>query len=228
MTLIATGAMRRRRPLLNLVVDGNSISTSLSSTRGTLDKHIIIHEPVASYAPKITSCFAVSGHLWSRMDAQDGALVDAAWVDGALNVLVAWETTNSIVFGPIVAGYTRPVEQTLAALKTYMAHRREAHPGWKIIHVETLPYGGRPADALKNEQLLAVDMAVRGNMSEYQVDASVNLRQHPAFAHDGTAAAPFEAYPTFWHEGSTPYLHPKTAGKDALTAYIAEAIGEYL
>lgn len=218
MTLLgAVGARRRSsvRPL-NIVVDGNSISDNYYTTIGTFDNHLMMYEPLLS-SGATHSCHALSGHSWAQM-LTHGAGVDADYVDGATNVLILWETINSLYDGLGVA-------QVLSDIATYTAARRAAHPDWLILHVETIPYGGSSTYAQMNADMFTIDATVRDNLATYGIDASVNLRTHPAFDHDGTTAAPFQAYASFWNETSVRYVHPTDDGKAVLAPIIATAVG---
>lgn len=74
----------------------------------------------------------VNGQRWSGMRTQ-GAEVDALFVEGKQNVLLAWEGHNSIIGGGLTPA------QAWADCQAYCADRLAAHPRWKIIHATTLP-----------------------------------------------------------------------------------------
>lgn len=225
--MIPAVATARRRSRVNLVVDGNSISANYYTSIGTMDEHLILQDPL-TWATVSHSCFAVSGDRWTEMVAEHGTLVDAAYdeTDGVTNVLVAWETTNQ------VTASTATVTTCLTKIAEYTTARRAAHDGWIILYVGTLPCGGGAAYADENNNLLTVDAAVEADPASYGLDAFVDLRVHPAFDHDGTTAAAFDAYPTFWEETEDAepryFLHPRDPGKAVIAPIIAAAIADLI
>lgn len=222
MSLLAGGRRRGRVPL-NLVVDGNSLSANFYTSIGTFDKHIIAQPALdAARATATTSCFAVSGHDWATMVSTHGPLVDAAWVDGATNVLVAWEGTNSEASAPsYISGF----------IGQYAADRRTVHPGWKILYVETIPRHGSPDEPYStyNQNLIGFDNLLRTDPTTLGYDVFVPVRDHPAFGHDGTDPAKFSAYASFWRESAAPnYTHLYDPGKAPIAANVAAAIAGIL
>lgn len=220
MPLAALGSARRRGspPTINFVVDGNSISTAAYSELGTLDNHLMLTEPLAS-SGATHSCRAVSGHSWAHMLATHGPLVDTDWdADADVNILVCWETRNSIVLGDLPS-------KVLTDISSYTTARKALNP-WLILYVSTIPTGGSAAYVQTNQGMSAVDSIVAGNLAGYGFDAYVNLRVHPAFDHDGSTLPPFESYPTFWHETGLPYTHPRDPGKAILTPLISAAVAD--
>lgn len=220
MLLAALGSARRRSsPAVNIVVDGNSISAGSYSTVGTLDVHIANTPPWDSCPASLThSGHAVSGASWIDMLGH-GAEVDAAYDPDRVNVLVAWETINSLADG-------RSAAQVLTDLTAYTSARKATRPGWRILHVETIPYGGSGAWATFNANMATVDAAVRAEPAAYGFDATVSPRVAPAFDHDGTTSGPFAAYASYWHETGVPYIHPTDAGKAVITPAIAQAVAD--
>lgn len=202
---------------VNLIVDGNSIATAEDSpTIGSFDEWILFYEPFVTEIDVFShACFAVSGESWILMNGGAGA-VDAAWNENTTNVLVAWETTNSVF------NEDKTTVQTVADAQTYINGRRAAHPGWKILLVGSLPrYAvGGVNNTAKNATLEAVDAHFAANWAAMGVDGYVGLRTaHPAFNHHGTEAG-FSAYESFWKEGIHG-IHPTELAKP----YIAQAVG---
>lgn len=138
---------------LNFVLDGNSHIYGIGGAQNiprvlakTAPISVVTHPITVSYdatplggSPTnkwqsdkgiIVWNFGVSGESWRKMNGLDGgggaALTDAAWVDGKVNVLLAWEGTNSLVSG-------RTPEWAISDATDYIAARRALHPGWKII-----------------------------------------------------------------------------------------------
>jgi lysophospholipase L1-like esterase len=114
---------------LNLVCDGNSL------TAGAGDSTAYpwpsgLQEQYPEFATSTIRNVAVSGHTTQQMMSH-GA--DAYWVDGKVNVLVAWEGTNSI------CNAGRAAAQAIQDMSDYVAARRAAHPGWIILGGTVLP-----------------------------------------------------------------------------------------
>lgn len=73
----------------------------------------------------------ISGQTWRKMNGLDGyssADVDGAWVDGKINVLFAWEGTNSMA-----SPNNRLPADAIQDARDYIAARRALHPGWIIL-----------------------------------------------------------------------------------------------
>lgn len=218
MSLLACARRRSRsiigRPL-NVVVDGNSISANHYTAIGSFDNHLMTVEPLASSGATHASR-AVSGASWADMLATHAAQVDALWSDGATNVLVVNETINSVFQGASAATIQGQIE-------TYLSGRLALHP-WRIIYWLTIPYGGGAAYTAFNATMVAVDQWVTANAEALGIEAVVDPRVIPTFAHDGLSAAPFEARNDEWHENAPPFVHPLDAPKLELAALIVASM----
>lgn len=223
MTLLLAAALGQQqapaRKPLNLVVDGNSISANHYTSIGTMDKHIwryLADLPAGS----THSCYAVSGHTWGDMIATHGAQVDAAWREGYTNVLVAWETTNS------VWGLTGTVESVKADIKAYMDARLAAHP-WLTVTAQTLPRGGSTSASViqRNNDCFAIDAAVAADPGYYGFAKVAQVRTgHVEFNHDGTDPTQFSERQELWNETAFPWIHPTDAGKAIFVPDIAAEV----
>lgn len=244
--LLTAGATRRNRPIVgefytigagksldltgavNLVVDGNSIMTDAYSTFGAFDDSLRLYEPLASAVDTSTSV-AISGQTWTNMGANHSDL-DAAWVEGATNILFLGETRNQIVVDYGANGITDQatlVARCKAAIIDYLAAVRAVHPGWAVIIGGTLPSGGSNITRyqVENAAFEEVDAWLHANVDTLDLHAVVGFRNHPAFDHDGTAPEPFQAYPTFWQETSPRWTHPKDPGKEPMAQNVNSVVG---
>lgn len=215
MSVLIAGAGRLRRRI-NLVVDGNSISANHYTTIGTFDNHIAA---VPALSPRVVShsCFAVSGHKWSDMLGHVAG-VSSAWVEGAVNILIAWETTNSCF------NVTTTAEQVIADAKAYVAACLSAHP-WTVVGVTALPRGGSAAYSVKNQMVVDVNGDMVANPGSYGFSTVVDVRAgHPEFDHDGNSSAAFASNSSLWVEGGVPYIHLTDAGKNLISPTIASAV----
>ena len=134
---------------INAVLDGNSIAagTNASSSAYYINALVAAMAPMSGAVP--FSNIAIGGQTTRQMDGLDGgssADVDAAWVSGKTNILVAWELTNHI----ISTGCSG--EEAAQVMADYIAHRLAVHP-WRVIIMTALPryklgIGGLSVDQL--------------------------------------------------------------------------------
>lgn len=212
---------------VNLVVDGNSIMTSAFSAVGAFDASLRLLDPLASTVDTSTSV-AISGQTWTDMAANHADL-DAAWVDGATNILYIGETRNQIVVDYETNGitnYETLVARCKAAIEEFLTSVRAVHPGWAVIIGGTLPSGGSTAAryVVENAAFVEVDQWIYENVDTLSIYAFVGFRNHPAFDHDGTAPEPFQAYPSFWQETSVRWTHPKDPGKEIMAQNVNNVV----
>lgn len=201
-------------PSLNVVVEGNSISADFYTSIGSFDNHLMTVEPLASSGATHASK-AVSGSRWSSIISR-GSQIDALWSPGRNNVLILNEHINSLFGGVSVATIQQQVTDYLDA--------RLALNAWRVIYWRTLPYGGSGAYAAMNDNMVILDDWMEGNAAGLGIERVVDPRVIPAFDHDGKTAAPFEAYPEYWHETAVRYVHPLDVGKLQIAALIVAAM----
>lgn len=222
MTLLAASGRRRGAEPdsifnnLHVVVDGNSVFADFYTELGTFDNHLMTVEPLASSGATHAGV-AVSGASWANLIAKAATTVDLAWDSTAHNnVLVITETINSLYAGASVATVKTQIQ-------TYLDGRLALYP-WRVIYVRTFPYGGGAGYAAMNANMTEIDDWVQANAETLGVEAVVDPRSLPIFDHDGTLAAPFEAYNAQWHENAPPFVHPLDAPKLELAALIVAAM----
>lgn len=203
--------------------DGNSITNGDTHTTGTA-----AHYPnqLAALAP-ISGQFSclnlgISGQTTRMMNGLDGgstADVDAAFIPGKKNILIAWEGTNSELNG-------RTGTQWAQDMADYVAARIAANPGWIIVLMTTLPYIlSNHSQAQTNQENADIEVAnniMRANYRSWGAKAIVDLRDvgSPFHLPDYTLAS-FEAAGVvdLWSkvEGAGNHLHLYDTGM----AYVA-------
>jgi hypothetical protein len=157
---------------------------------------------------KVTN-LGVSGQTWRKMNGLDtgsAADVDGAWVDGKVNVLLAWEGTNSITLG------LRTPAQTIQDASDYIAARRALHPGWKIVIGTVAPRqlssSQTDTDAL-NANIDAYNVLLRAQYRSMGADALFDVRQAGSefnfsdYLNATFEAAAADASTTLWASGET-------------------------
>lgn len=123
---------------LNVVCDGNSITTNWP---GSADAPPTIASLLLPKLPAgaVTKDLGIAGQTWDNM-ATTATDVDAAWIPGRTNILIAMETTNSVAIG------NQTGAQAWASCKAYLNRVLSVHP-WKIVLCGSLPrkiYVGGP------------------------------------------------------------------------------------
>lgn len=199
----------------NLVFDGNSLVLGVGAST-PLPGALMADRFLAGSGAAMVN-LGVGGQTWRQMDGFDGGSasdVDGAYVAGKANVLLAWETTNSVF------NAARTAQQTIADAGSYLARRLAAHPDWTIVLLTSLPRqtgpalgsGQAPIDAA-NAVLAAVDDAFRANYRAMGAQALVDVRAPGSpFALSAYAPADFEAATPYWAEGPGARVHLNDAG----------------
>lgn len=184
---------------INVVVDGNSMTTNLYGTIGTFDNHLMTVEPLKSSGATHVG-LGTPGHRWDWMNqTADAAAVDNAWQPGAENVLVLWEHTNSI--------NALSVADTIGYIEAYLDARLAVHP-WKIIMLSAPPRDGSSGWRQKNLNMLEVNQWCVDNAARFGME-NIDVRQLPVFNYLGDEPAPFLAVESWaWHEKGSGWLHP--------------------
>jgi hypothetical protein len=160
------------------------------------------------------SNFGLSGQSVQQMTANH-ADVDAAYVAGKVNYLLAFEITNNIY------NDGRTGLQTCADLAAYITAVKAVHP-WRVILMTGIPRGslfGSTWNVTTGEaQMQAANTYIRANYRAMGAVALVESRRAggPFDFTDCTNAANFPA--GLW----TDKTHPNSAGKAYLAQYIAD------
>lgn len=220
--------LQRRKPVyrrptsdFNIVHDGNSLTAGIDMTMGmTMPQQVARSAPITGSGAALSSK-TNSGWTWLQMQSQDGAAVDAAWVSGKTNILVIWETTNSLATG-------RTVQQAYDDAKAYITARRAANP-WIIIVLTTIPRQNHP-DAqqanndLFNANLLAVDALMKSQVADLGADYILDVRRAGSpFAFTAYTPADFNAIQQYW-VGTTGRVHLNNVGMQIISGYVSEML----
>lgn len=193
---------------VNVVFDGNSLVAGTGAATTPLPAAF------ASLLPGLASVSNLggAGRTWRMMSGLDGGsanAVDAAFNASRTNVLFAWETTNS------VCNAGRTAAQTIQDAADYIAARRAAHPGWRIVLLTSVPRqtGNAIFDLTTrmaaNQAMTSVDMAFLGNYRAMGADAVVDLRRKGSYFRFGDFDdAAFASDPSgFWYEAAPGRVH---------------------
>lgn len=196
---------------MNVVFDGNSLVFGIGATVGTLATRTMANAPMAGSGAS-SSNVAISSQTWRSMNGLDGgstADVDGAWQADKYNVLVAWESTNTINGG-------RSPAQCLQDCADYIAARQAVHP-WRVVLLTTIPrYTFEDAD-LQSWNVL-IKKTYRQIGADVLVDARVGRLNF-----DGTTAAGFQATQDLWNEVSA-WIHLNDSGYQMVSEWITAGL----
>jgi len=193
---------------VNVYFHGNSLTFGVGSTTG-----FRYQDQVANLWPLVGSgvnvgSHGVTGWTWRNMNGLDGGSsteVDNGFVAGKKNILVAWETTNTIT--------GRTVAQTYADAKQYITARLTAHPWHSVVIITGLPRSGLPwttqSDVTTgNLNLVAADDLFRNNYRAIGITALVDTRTPKSpFAFTDYLPASFAATRRLWVPAPTNTLN---------------------
>jgi hypothetical protein len=209
-----------------LVFDGNSLVQGVGAA--TPLPAALMGRPFFAGSGAAMVNLGVGGQTWRQMDGLDGgsaADVDGACAAGRTDILLAWETTNSV----FNAG--RTVQQTIGDARAYVANRLAAHPDRVVVLLTSLPREAGPAVApdrasveAANAVLSAVDDHFRAAYRAMGARALVDLRGPSSpFAFTGYAPADFDAAGPYWAEGPGGRIHLNDAGYGLVADMIVAA-----
>lgn len=208
---------------VNLVWAGNSLVQGTGASIGakTLPNQTAALAPVTG-SGAATVNDGISGYSWANM-VTGAATIDAAWVNGKTNVLILWETTNS-VFNEGLTGL-----QCIAAAQSYIAARRAVHP-WIMVVLTTLPREAGPLVSTQpqrdaaNAEMVVFNNYVLQNRASLGADRVVNVRPAGSpFAFANYLPASFDATQTYWYE-TTGRIHLVDAGYAVIAGYVASVL----
>ncbi len=216
------GAFRAKRYIpfdqANIIVDGNSLSTSAGTGIAWPAKMDAIH-PFDANSATITN-IAVSGQNTRNMLADAASQVDGAFDESKVNVVIAWEIRNDIVAG-------QTIQQALDSFQQYCSERREA--GFYVVVLTLTPswrddygVGGEAGYNQLEADRLAVNDSLRKYYKNY-ADLLIDIGDHPLLGQTG------DNEPSGWQfsdgrMGANTYYHDGThftdAGKDLIAAMV--------
>lgn len=201
---------------LNIVCDGSSLTQGIGSSPGKSYPEVLATlAPLVGTDATVTNV-GIGGQTWRMMAGLDGgsfADIDSAFVVGKRNVLIAWETTNSITGG-------RTVAQAIGDMEGYLA---ACLPEWEVVLVTSLPrqYG---ASDPRHDSLMEVDTYCRSNYRRLGVTALVDVRRAGGpFAFDGKSDADFARTQHLWYETEN-RIHLRDAGYAVIAGWMAAQI----
>lgn len=222
------------RPI-NLLADGNSISTAFYSEIGGTAEAIAKTPGISEYIHAAKS-EAVSGAGWNNIKPYIADKLRRNWVDGRDNVLFVFETRNDVVLArrnnavADINNIEQVAEYVKSNIRDYFAAigqvRAEGKP-WKVILASSIPTGGDPSNAgtlLESDVINAVDKWCESAWKELGAIAFVRFSHHLEFNHTGKEAKPFYQYLDIWQEQNPRFTHVKTPGKVLFGITGAEAI----
>lgn len=200
--IAAPNYVRYSAAAVNIIFDGNSFVAGFGASGPSqfLPAQMATLAPLSGNVPVINT--GVSGQTIANMRTRGSAFVDANYVAGKKNVLLALEGYNTIVNTGVTGA------QAGAQMAAYCADRLVAHPDFLIALVSTIgtTSAGNTSVAALNAELLAYDNYLRNNFKAMGAKIFIDLRADGVFAYTG---------PTF-SEQQAPLMydpiHPNDAG----------------
>ena len=200
---------------VKVVFDGNSLVQGVGATSTPLPTAF------SSLVPGVASVTNLggSGRTWRQMNGLDSgsaAAVDAAFDTSKTNVLFAWETTNTVF------NTGRSAAQTIQDATDYIAARRLAHPGWRIVLLTSIP---RQPGLIPNQTMATVDAAFLGNYRAIGADAVVNVRRPGSYFNFADYSdATFANDPSgYWSEAAGGRVHLRDSAYQLIAGWCREA-----
>ena len=155
-------------PELNVVVDGNSMSSPSNGCYGDQMKHLMT-------TPASVAVVGVGGNTTPQMEARATITTDPLLKAGHTNILCVWEIANDIDAGTAVA-------TAEASFQTYCEHRQAA--GWTVVVLTLLPrsHATTRGDYLANRA--TCNTWLRANWPSF-ADAIADVAADPRIGDDG-------------------------------------------
>ncbi len=164
----------------NIVVDGNSLSTSAGSGIAWPAKLSAL-PPFNSNGAAVTN-LAVSGQNTRNMLTDAATQIDPLYDDQKANILIAWEIRNDIVAG-------QTIQQALDNFQQYCTERREA--GFYVVVLTLTPswrddyqIGGEAGYNQLEADRLSINTSLRENHKDYS-DLLIDIGDHPLLGQTG-------------------------------------------
>lgn len=208
----------------NIVFDGNSLVAGVgaSGPSGYLYNQVE-NMPFLNGTP--VQSFAVGGQTTADMRSR-GWLVDAAYVAGKRNILIAWEGTNSIYNSGGM-----PARQAADDMALYLSDRRAAHSDWTVILLTTIarqPAGPWGTTNAANAVLLAYDDILLAEFRTLGADYLVHVRKAGSpFAIADFTSSTFENAPYISYEAPgevTAHIHLNDLGYSVVAGLIGQRL----
>jgi lysophospholipase L1-like esterase len=158
----------------NIVCDGNSITLGTESNTGK-SYPALLADALYAYPTATVTNKGVNSQTSAQMEADAVTDIDSHLQPGKLNILIAWELTNSLYF-------RRTVQQAFTDFKTYCLHRKQA--GWKVVVITALYRNHIASDgtsiAVFNGEINQVNDSLKAKYKTFS-DVLVDVRTNPVF-----------------------------------------------
>jgi lysophospholipase L1-like esterase len=149
----------------NIICDGNSLTRGYPGS-GTVSYPVAL---AALESTWVVGNLGADGLTTAQMESRAAVVADPTMDAGAtMNVLVAWELTNSVAGGASAA-------TVISDFHTYCANRKTANPTRKIVVLTMLPRGA-PYEATR--ATINADIRDAGNVGVYW-DAVADVAADP-------------------------------------------------
>lgn len=200
----------------NVVLDGNSIVEGAGTTPGfSFSSQLIDLAPIKGSS---VHTLGISGQTWRMMDGLDGQSshdVDYYFDPARTNVLIAWETTNSVTSG-------RTGIQAVEDAAKYIGHRKALHPEWIVVVMATIP---RALGDNRVYELIKADNELRRNWRDIGIDLFFDTRRLvPEFNFVGDNPAHYQAIQHLLYEQGSDWVHPNNEGCRIIANRVASAL----
>lgn len=201
---------------VNIVCDGNSLTEGVGGTPYTT--YLSALPPLSGQCTVSNS--AIGGQTTANMTS-NAADIDAAFVSGKTNILIAWEGANSIYGG-------KTAEQAITDLQSYISRVLSAHQ-WKIVVMTCLPRQtyDEALSASVNSSIDSYNATLRNSFRGIGISALVDVRKSGSpFNISGYTDADFSALVAssgLWAVES-PHVHLNGPGYQVIAQMVADTL----
>lgn len=200
---------------VRVTVDGNSIYAGFST--GTIASLLAARSSISGATFVNT---AISGQTWADMNTTATDVDTSTATSGVVNILVCAEGTNSV--DPAKTGLN--AAGVVSAVTTYITARKAANSKLYVLLCSALPRDPNHASAFAmNNALNISDATFLANPAAVGANGYVNMRNIPAFGHNGLVVANYTAYASAWADAPT-YIHPSASGVSLMVDRIEAAL----
>jgi hypothetical protein len=202
---------------VNIVWDGNSLVAGAGADNTTRCSAQVANLPPVAGSGAATANIGVSGQTWRQMNGLDSGLttdVESAWISGKKNVLICWETRNSIFTG-------RTWQQAVQDGIDYIAARRLSKVWHSVILINCLPSYALDGKA---EALDSANAYMAANFRAMGADILIDVQTPGSpFRFTGNSMLPFQLTQSLWAETSN-WTHLNAAGYAIVAGLVAGAL----
>jgi hypothetical protein len=170
--------LRRTPSALNIVMPGNSLISGAGQVPDLVGLQTLPDQVGRLLAAYFSGAIVLNrghgGYTYAQLEPLAADEVDAAFLPGRTNVMILWETTNTVTFGATPAA-------NASAAQSYIQNRLAVHPSWIIVIMTTIPrQGGATGQAAidtLNANLLAADALIKSGYRAWGAKALIDVRQ---------------------------------------------------